>query len=532
MMTVIDQHSIVGKLAAPEAKVDVLVVGAGPAGIAAATELAGAGLSVMLVDENPVEAGLIGMDVPQFFGGRAGAAVQNKGRMLEQIFGSEPALERALEAGADVLLGVCCWGVFLPGAATREQPGRVAGLSDDKRAWMVGFDRLILATGARDLVVFFDGADQPGVMGAAAFHALVTRYDAFDGRRLVIFGSGDLALGTAELALARGLDVAALIEVDASPRGDAGRVAALAERGIATHCGHVIKSAMRGPTGVVGAEIVSLDGGADAVETIPCDTICLAIGRVPVVELFDTAGVLLARDGARGGFVPVSGDGVSTNSPLVFGAGDCMAASTPLSTRSEAEAHGRRAARAVTASLGRADPLDTPTALPQGGDPLAYHASVMEALLSTGGREVFACQCEEVTRGDLLGVRPPRYLGATADTARCRDLATLAADGPLNHDQMKRLTRVSMGLCQGRRCREQVAALMAIGGGVPAETIPLAGYRAPVRPLPLAVLATLEETAAMAADWPVWFSIASQWIPYDLIGTEAEASFVDDHTHL
>ena len=73
---------------------------------------------------------------------------------------------------------------------------------------------------------------------------------------------------------------------------------------------------------------------------------------------------------------------------------------------------------------------------------------------------------------------------------------------------------------------------MAIGGGVSIESIALAGYRAPVRPLPLAVLATVEETEAMTARWPVWFSIASQWIPYDLIGTDAEATFVDDHTDL
>ncbi|WP_095407235.1 MULTISPECIES: FAD-dependent oxidoreductase [Rhodomicrobium] len=528
-MSVIDAHSIAGKLAAPEATVDVLVVGAGAAGVAAATELAEAGLSVMLVDENPVDAALIGMDVPHYFGGRAGAAVQNKGRMLEQVVASEPALEGALAAGVEILLGTSCWGVFLPGPATRELPGAVAGLTDDARAWTVGFRRIVVAIGARDLVVYFDGADQPGVMGAAAFHALAARYDAFDGRRLVIFGSDELALATAELAFARGLEIAALIEVDATPRGPAQRVSALAERGVPVLCGQVIKSAGRGPTGVTGVEIASLDGGP--ARTIACDTVCLAIGLVPVIELFDTAGVPLALDTDRGGFVAGSTDGVSTGSPLVFGAGDCMAVSAALATRSETEAHGRRAARAVLASLGRADPLDT-SPPPRNADQLAYQRRVMEALLSTGGLNVLACQCEDVTRADLLGVRAPRYLASPSDRSVHRDLATLAADGPLNHDQMKRLTRVSMGPCQARRCREQVAMLMAMGGGVPPESIPVAGYRAPVRPLPLAVLATLEETDAMAANWPIWFSIASQWIPYDLIGTDAEATFIDDHTHL
>jgi thioredoxin reductase len=524
----IDRSSIVGKFAAPEVKADVLVIGAGAAGTAAATELARAGLAVMLVDENPLDPGLIGMDIPLFFGGRSGPAVQNKGRMVEQIFMSDPAYEAALEAGVDLALGTCCWGTFLPGPATHELPGPVAGLSDDKRAWMVGFDRLVLATGARDLVFFFDGADQPGVMGAAAFHSLLTRYDAFDGRHLVILGSDELALSTAELALAHGLEVVALIEVDAAPRGGTERVSSLAERGVAIHCSAIIKSAARGSLGVTSAEVVSLSGGPT--QTIVCDTICLAIGRVPSIELFDTAGVPLALDGGRGGFVPVSPDGVSTGSPLVFGAGDCMTIPEKFATRAEAEAHGKRAAHAVLASLGRTETPPGPTAPHAGSDQLTYPRQVMEALLSTGGKDALACQCEEVTRADLLGVRAPRYLGSPTDKSLCRDLTTLAADGPLDHDQMKRLTRVSMGACQARRCREQVALLMAIGGGLPAEAIPLAGYRAPVRPLPLAVLASLEETDAMATHWPVWFSIASQWIPYDLIGTEAEASFVDDHT--
>jgi thioredoxin reductase len=528
MMQGMDRSSIVGKLAPSQMRVEVLVVGAGPAGIAAAADLADAGVAVMLVDENPVEGGLIGMDVPHFFGGRAGGAVQNKARMLEQIFASEPALEAAMAAGVDLQLGVGCWGVFLPGPATRELPGPVAGLSDGARVWTVGFDRAVLATGARDLVIFFEGADQPGVMGAEALRTLLTRYDAFDGRRLVIFGSDDHALATAELALERGLEVPALIEVDATPRGGADRVAALAGRGVAIHCNSIILSAEGGPSGVTGVRIAPIDGGDDW--TVACDTVCLALGLVPVVELFDAAGVAVAVDPARGGFVPASADGVSTRSPLIFGAGDCMGVSRHIKTIEEVQAHGRRAARAVLASLGRADAAPSTAVPTQDDDQLGYRLRVMEAMLSAGGAEVPACQCEDVTRSDLMAVRAPRYLGRPGEKNVRRDLAALTADGPLSHDQMKRLTRVSMGPCQGRRCREQVAMLMALGGGVPVGSIPLAGYRAPVRPLPLAALASIAETEAMSADWAVWFSIGSQWIPYDLIGTDAEATFVDDHT--
>src|SRR5262245_63104390 len=106
MTGAVDASSIVGKLAAPETKVDVLVVGAGPAGAAAATELASSGLLVMLVDEHPLDAGLIGLDVPYYFGGRASVSAYSKGRMIEQIFASDPALETAVEAGVDLALGI------------------------------------------------------------------------------------------------------------------------------------------------------------------------------------------------------------------------------------------------------------------------------------------------------------------------------------------------------------------------------------------------------------------------------------------
>jgi hypothetical protein len=93
---------------------------------------------------------------------------------------------------------------------------------------------------------------------------------------------------------------------------------------------------------------------------------------------------------------------------------------------------------------------------------------------------------------------------------------------------MKRLTRVSMGPCQARRCREQIAMLLAIGAGTKPEDIKLAGYRAPVRPLSLAALA-----AAYNADgWDVWFGIPAQWVPYEDIGTAREKEHMSEDAHL
>ena len=156
-----------------------------------------------------------------------------------------------------------------------------------------------------------------------------------------------------------------------------------------------------------------------------------------------------------------------------------------------------------------------------GFDHIAYRMEWMRALSALSAPDTIICQCEEVTRADLIGVQPPNYL--SRPPAMCaRSLETLIADGTPNPDQVKRLTRAGMGVCQGRRCRDQVAMLLAIEAGTPFGTIPLATHRAPVRPLPLKVMADMQESEAMSAAWDVWFGIPTQWVPVQDIGTEHE----------
>jgi hypothetical protein len=105
-----------------------------------------------------------------------------------------------------------------------------------------------------------------------------------------------------------------------------------------------------------------------------------------------------------------------------------------------------------------------------------------------------------VLAGDLRALRPPRYLAAEGPAAG------LAGLGAPNQDQVKRLTRAGMGACQGRRCRDSVQACIG--------TTKNASHRPPLRPLPLAVLAALEEDPALRANWTGWFGIAAQWLAH------------------
>ncbi len=472
-----DLCAVNGTRSPPETRYDVVVVGAGPSGIAAALDVAKAGKSVLLVDENPVSGALMGNDVPLYFGGRMTAATANSDRMLEAVFMSMPALETAMEAGVELLLGTTAWGVYRNGPGVASLPEQVVGLADAERSWLVGFDRIVLATGARDLVMAFPGWNQPGVMGAAALQMLLSRYDAFAGQRILVLGSHDLALETALLAHGRGIDVAGLIEARDAPQGSAELVAKVQAAGIAITCNTTVASAKGGIDGVERATLTSGD-------TIACDTICFAVGLVPMIELVDAMHGPRTLDPLRGGYVP-SGEAT------VLAVGDCAG-------------------------------------LPDTGfDHIAYRMDWMRALAAVSADDTIICQCEEVTRADLIGVQPPNYLSRLAPMC-ARSLETLLNDGPANPDQIKRLTRAGMGVCQGRRCRDQVAMLLALESNAPFGTIPLATHRAPVRPLPLKIMADWNEPEAMSTAWDVWFGIPTQWVPVEDLGTVHE----DEHRQM
>ena len=480
-----DPKAAAGKHPAPDRHVQVLVIGAGPAGIAAALAAALAGEQVLLIDENPVAAGLMGLDTPLYYGGRYTGAVQAKARMVEQVVGAKPDLEAAIEAGVEIELGVYAWGAWVPGETLAVLPGPVAGLADDEKSWMVGFDRLILATGARDVAFAFPGWDQPGVMGARGLAALIDTYDAFAGRRLAILGSGDLALATALHALEKGLDVAALIEIEPTAQGSADLIAQVARAGVPILTHTVPVRADGGLNGVERLTVRDLVRGAE--QTFDCDTVVQAVAVTPVIELLDVLGAARAMQPALGGHAPLSPDGVATSLTAVTLAGDVAGVAS----------HPR--------------------------DSVAYQQAWMRALIAAADGDVVVCQCEEVGRDALLAVRQPTYLGPPSPGMVRRPLAELLQDGPVNQDQIKRLTRACMGACQARRCREQVALTLACASNQSAADIPLAGYRAPVRPLPLSVLAAWDEAQDMTANWDVWFGIQGQWVPYADIGTEREA---------
>jgi thioredoxin reductase len=518
-----DPRSIAGKMPVPDRHVSLVVVGAGVAGVAAAIAAARAGVEVVLIDEHPVDNDMMAMDVPLCFGQRMDGSVRNRALMLERVVESNPELASAHEAGVDVQLGTYVWGAFVNGPAVQELPGPMLGLADDRRSWLLGYDRLVVAAGARDVLLGFPGWERAGTLGAGGAAALLTRYRALAARRLLVLGSGALGLSTAALALERGVEVAGIVEVAAQVRGDAALATALAGRGVPFFPAHTIREA-RGRTGEIESVVlvaVNRDGTpvAGSEREIECDAVCWAVGLVPSVELLHLVGARLRFVGALGGWVPDVDARMRTRAPAVFAAGDCAGFHEGLLAAPEvARAQGRLAGLAAAESLGARVEVETRRGVaatpPATAEVHGHWRAWLDSLIAAGGWEVNVCQCEEVTRRELVETEPPRYLKWQSPQMRARSVTTLLRDGPLNQDQIKRLTRAGMGPCQSRRCREQVGLLLARAADTTLDRIPLPTFRPPIRPLPLNVLWPADEPTAMREEWVSWFGIPTQFSPH------------------
>ena len=304
----------------------LVVVGAGVAGTAAAIEAARSGVQVTLIDENPISASMMGLEVPQYFGSRFAHSLSDKDLMLRRVSASNPVLQEAECAGVDVQLGTCVWGAFRNSETSRRLDGPQLGLADDKQSWVIKYDRLIVAAGARDLNFSFAGSDLAGTMGANGAHSLLSRYQALTSRRMVIVGSGNVGLQAARKALANNIEVVAIVDVSSSVRGDESLMSELQQRGVDFFASHTVKEAVGNEGGIESVVLVAVDERNEPVsgseKTIAADTVCLAVGLVPNIELLSLLDCDITFTSELGGFVPVHDECMRTSLEDVFVAGD------------------------------------------------------------------------------------------------------------------------------------------------------------------------------------------------------------------
>lgn len=463
---------------------DLLVAGGGPAGLAAAAQAAAAGLSVGLLDERVTLGGQIFKRMGPGF-----------------VVGDERALGPDYRRGSRLIAAVERSGarVHLRTSVLAIEGDAVVVAADGQPARTLTARRLLLATGASDRPVTFPGWTLPGVLTAGGAQTLVKTQRVLPGRRLLFAGSGPLALAFPAQLHGYGADVALVLESGPPPGPRDVAAMALATRGNA----HLLRDAvgyraqlLRGRVPLRYRRIVVRAEGEGRVEsvthaavdadwrvrpgteeTIAVDTLCLGYGFVPSTELARLAGCALGYDEDRGGPVVVVDDWLRTSVDGVLAAGD----GTGVEGSYVAIDEGRLAA------LGAARDLGAMT--PQGADELAAPIRVRLAR-----KRRFTRALRRMHRvGDGI------YALADADTVvcRCEEVRRAMLDEVIESTRdvnlVKSLTRAGMGLCQGRNCQRQIAALVAERHGQPLADVAPTTARLPARPVALGQIARVPD---------------------------------------
>lgn len=315
---------------------DLIVVGAGPAGLSAAIEAARRGLHVVVFDENEKPGGQLFKQIHKFFGSK-----EHKAKIRGFVIGQQ-LLQEASELGVNVVLNATVVGLYMDKEVVvkiQEEVHHVKG------------DAILVAAGASENMVTFDGWTLPGVIGAGAAQTMMNLHGIKPGNKVLMLGSGNVGLVVSFQLLQAGCQVAAL--VDAAPRvgGYGVHAAKVARCGVPFYLSHTIVKA-EGTEAVEGVTIAEID---DKFQFIPgtekhfeVDTICLAVGLSPMSQLLKMAGCEMEDNPRKGGQVPICNEYGETSVKGIFVAGDVSG----IEEASSAMIEGRMAGIAVSYSLG------------------------------------------------------------------------------------------------------------------------------------------------------------------------------------
>ena len=441
--------------------IDVAVVGAGPAGIAAALAAGSAGCEVTLIDAGSGPGGQLyppGMLFP--------GAGQVRGATPGQL---PPSLARIRQAGQGRHLAAT-W----VRRAVRDDGGVVTlwvGGPEGGAETTVEVRAVVLATGATELVLPFPGWDLPGVTTAGAAWTLLKSQGVTVGQRVLVGGTGPQLLPVAAALAQAGVRVVAVLEATPAPAAvpqaaglaafpgqlpeATGSAAILARHGVPVRTGYAVV-ACQGTSRVERAVIAALDTdwrsrpGSCWEETV--DAVHLSFGAAPALDLPRSLGCAEVRPASRPASAVTCDAGQATSVPGVFAAGEVTGGGGAVLAELEGSLAGISAAR----YLNRLDPatyaerarglraqLDEPRRLAAG---LAGAYPLRPGWLGWPDAGTVACRCEET----------PWSAVAAAVAEGARDLPALTA-----------ATRCGTGYCHGRFCGPALQYLVSAATGPP-----------------------------------------------------------------
>ncbi|GAB3136888.1 NAD(P)/FAD-dependent oxidoreductase [Micromonospora sonneratiae] len=478
---------------------DVVVVGAGPAGLAAAATLGRHGATVTVVDEQEQPGGQIYRQPPAGFT-----------RPASHVTAGQTLITEATAApNVQWLTDTTVWGILgtragLDGYGGTEPSGRYRVATHGPTGAGVLEPRGVLITsGAYDLPVPFPGWTLPGVLTAGGVQTFVKAQGLLPGSRFVLAGGHPLLLVVAAQLVRAG---ARVVEVAMTQRrrdllvGPAGLAAmagargklaegaaalrTLTRAGVPIRFGTVVRRASGDPD-LSSVTLADLDRDGHPVtgseRELACNVLALGYGFVPSVELAGQAGCALGWDSPAGGWVVRHDEWLRSSVPGIAVAGEL----TGVAGAEQATVEGRLAALGMLLDLGLLE-TDEATALAR---PIRrelrrrrrFVAQVLDrfapdrpALGTLVTDDTVLCRCEEVRAGDIRqALRDHPHLGTA--------------------NAVKLVTRAGMGLCQGRSCQPGVCQLVATETGRTPEQLGPFTAQAPVKPVPLGALAAAVE---------------------------------------
>jgi sarcosine oxidase subunit alpha len=405
---------------------DVLVVGGGPAGLAAADAAAATGARVLLADEQPRLGGglLAGRD--EEVGGVPAADWIAGVRARLAAAPDTQVLTRATAVGHyDANL------VVIAERRTDHLGGAAPDGVSRQRLWHVRARRVVLATGAHERAPAFADNDRPGVMLAGAARAYANRWDVAPGRTAVVFTTGDSAYAAADDLRAAGVEVAAIVD---------------AREGRAV-------VGTTGDTRVTSVDVMELTAsGAVTGERvrIPCDLLAVSGGWNPAVQLWSQAQGTLRYDARLACFVP---------------------------------AEAAQAVRAAGACNGT---FDLEGCLAEGA--AAGAGEPAPARSGPAGRPPRALWLVPAPAGDGPGAWDSHFVDLQRD-ATVADIRRAAGAGLRSPEHVKRYTTIGTAADQGRTAGVTTLGVLAATIGVDVADLGPTTFRPPSAPVSFALLA-------------------------------------------
>jgi sarcosine oxidase subunit alpha len=258
----------------------VLIIGAGPAGMSAATLFGEHKIDVILIDDKDRLGGKLVLQTHKFFGSQKDVYAGKRGIDIARILGDQVKSFDSVK----IWLNSTCVAVF--------SDKLVGVLKNNEEYVLISPKYLLIATGAREKMLAFPGNTLPGVYGAGAFQTLVNRDLIKAAKQIFIVGGGNVGLIAGYHAIQAGVKVVGLIEAMPSCGGYKVHEDKLRRLGVPIYTSHTILSA-NGTNNVESITIGQINENGDILpsttKTFSCDTILIAVGLNPVDEFYHKA---------------------------------------------------------------------------------------------------------------------------------------------------------------------------------------------------------------------------------------------------